>query len=262
MPGPFPGMDPYMEDRRRWPGVHQALIGSIRTLLNRLLPAGYAADAGERIYLARSDRDIYPDVVVARRGPPPGPAEQKTAERADSLPWRVRTPEAEVREPFIEVVAAAEGRVVSVIELLSPSNKTAGSEGRKLYLEKQRQLLSSDVSLIEIDLLHDGEHTVAAPRVELERRGTWDYLVCLYRGGTGPEFEVWPCHLREPLPIVSVPLAGGDPDVCLPLQEALDQAYDGGGYRTLLNYGQGLLPWLTPQDQDWARSVLQEQGRR
>lgn len=28
MPSPFPGMDPYLEEPRRWPDVHQRLITS------------------------------------------------------------------------------------------------------------------------------------------------------------------------------------------------------------------------------------------
>ena len=53
--------------------------------------------------------------------------------------------------------------MVTTIEVLSPRNKTAGSEGRKLYRQKQREILSSDTHLLEIDLLRAGQHTVAAP---------------------------------------------------------------------------------------------------
>ena len=64
MAGPFPGMDPYLEDPVLWPGVHQGLITGIRNTLNQLLPPGYIADMGERIYVMQPDRSIYPDVAI------------------------------------------------------------------------------------------------------------------------------------------------------------------------------------------------------
>ena len=40
MPGPFPGMDPFLETTIRWRGFHGALISEICYALNRLLPQG------------------------------------------------------------------------------------------------------------------------------------------------------------------------------------------------------------------------------
>lgn len=37
MAGPFPGMDPYLEDPVLWPGVRQGIVGALRAELNRLL---------------------------------------------------------------------------------------------------------------------------------------------------------------------------------------------------------------------------------
>ena len=45
--------------------------------------------------------------------------------------------------------------MVTVIELLSPSNKRAGDD-REQYLAKRRELLRSPAHLVEIDLLRDG----------------------------------------------------------------------------------------------------------
>jgi hypothetical protein len=38
MPGPFPGMDPYLEAPILWPGAHDALIFGVRRALNAVLP--------------------------------------------------------------------------------------------------------------------------------------------------------------------------------------------------------------------------------
>ena len=75
MPGPFPGMDPYLEDRVLWNGIHQGLISNMRDALNAQLPLGYIADIGERVILTAPPHDYYPDLNVFRRhvSPPASP---------------------------------------------------------------------------------------------------------------------------------------------------------------------------------------------
>ena len=47
MPSPFPGMDPYLEDPRFWPVLHQAIITFIMGDLNACMPPGFDAQANE-----------------------------------------------------------------------------------------------------------------------------------------------------------------------------------------------------------------------
>ena len=63
MTGPFPGMDPYLEHPAFWPGLHQLMIARALADLNHALPPHYVASMNERVYVARSDRDIDPDVA-------------------------------------------------------------------------------------------------------------------------------------------------------------------------------------------------------
>jgi hypothetical protein len=172
MPSPFPGMDPYLEHPALWPGVHQRLITYLGDALNALLPPHYVADIGERLYVVQSERSIYPDVVVVE--PPaavflPERGASGTAAVLNSDPsWVLTVDPIERREVFIEILSVGDtSRVVTVIEVLSPSNKTPGSEGRQLYVTKQQEILQSPTHMLEIDLLHYGEHTVAAPRINL-----------------------------------------------------------------------------------------------
>ncbi|MFQ5615218.1 MAG: DUF4058 family protein [Anaerolineales bacterium] len=62
-------------------------------------------------------------------------------------------PEAEYREPFVEIVHTAGDEVVTVIEVLSPANKTAG-EGHARYKKKHAEILSSSAHLVEAGPLH------------------------------------------------------------------------------------------------------------
>jgi hypothetical protein len=267
MPSPFPGMDPYLEHPALFPGVHQGLIAVTRATLNALLPEHYVADIGERVYIVQPERSIYPDVVVLEYPLAKPPAERSATGTAAATvsdpPWVVTYHPVEMREVFIEILSVRDGsRVITVIEVLSPSNKAAGSAGRQLYLTKQQELFESPTHLLEIDLLRYGEHTVVAPRERLLRRGRWNYLVCLHRGGQGNRCEVWPITLRQPLPRIRVPLADGDPDVVLDLQTVFNRCYDEGAYTRRLDYRQEPTPPLDGDDAAWAEQVLRTKGVR
>ena len=62
MAGPFPGMDPYLEDSFQWRGVHALLISGMTEALNAKLPPEYAAKIDERLYILQPSESIYPDV--------------------------------------------------------------------------------------------------------------------------------------------------------------------------------------------------------
>lgn len=259
MPSPFPGMDPYLESAAYWRGVHSRFINDLADELNCTLPMGYAADIDERLYLVESDRSLFPDLLVSREAPTPVGVgiRSATLSTAVNAPWQVPIPfPEEITEAFIEIQQIRpERRVVTVIEVLSPSNKTLGSEGRDSYLQKQHEVHEQEISLLELDLLRGDAHTVAAPLSALQRFGTWDYLACLHRAGRR-EWEVWPIRLREPLPEIYVPLLNGDGDLSLSLQPILERVYQRGRYSLRVNYREELKPPLKPEDAKWAQELL------
>jgi hypothetical protein len=125
------------------------------------------------------------------------------------------------------------------------------------YLTKQREILSSQTHLLEIDLLRQGEHTVAASHKELRKRGRWDYLVCLHRGGQGNRFEAWPIGVRDRLPQIRVPLAHGEPDVILDLESVFQRSYDEGGFARWIEYDKEPVVALPAEDAAWARALVE-----
>jgi hypothetical protein len=258
-------MDPYLEHPALWPGVHQALITYATEALNAILPPRYVASINEQLYVVQPERGIYPDVLVLEHpsiGRPMAQGAGGTAVAIDP-PWVLTLEPIEMREVFIEILPVAdESRVVTVIEVLNPSNKTAGSEGRRLYLIKQREVLDSQTHLIEIDLLRQGEHTVAVPRESLRKTGQWDSLVCLHRGGQGRRFEVRAVPLRQRLPCIGVPLADSDADVALDLQAVFNRCYDASGYARRLDYRRQPPVPLRDEDARWAEALLHERGLR
>ncbi len=219
MSSPFAGMNPYLADPRLWAGVHQRFITYLAEQINAQLLPHYVADIDERVYVEKSghSRVIAPDITVTRMTPEAG--ETASVALADP-PLLVQLEPLPVREPYIQILSLRGGtrEVVTVLEVLSHANKTPGSEGRALYLGKQAELLNSRVSLVEIDLLHAGEHTVAVPLSALANQPAWDYIISLHRGGAPRwHFEVWLVRLPERLPRIAVPLSGNDADISVDL---------------------------------------------
>ncbi len=263
MSSPFPGMDPYLESRTIWPDLHQRLITYSADVLQPSIRPRYHAHIGERVYVIHPPRVIYPDVALtqqpAARVPaaPPGVAMMEP-----DRPVVISLPPEEVREVFIEILDLTQGgRVVTVIEVLSPANKTLG-EGRELYLRKQEDVLSSETSLVEIDLLRRGEHTVAIPPYYLIPYQPCHYLISISRATHRERFEVYPLTLRQRLPRVTIPLLEPDADAVLDLQAVFERCYENGAYADLIDYREEPESPLAPDDAAWADDLLRRAGAR
>lgn len=263
----FPGMDPYLEHPQLWAGFHHTLITYIRDFLRPLLSPRYIAAVEDRVYLEGADREIVPDVWVRRgqaksRDLPRSSVPSSLASLEEETPILVRVPALEVHEGYITILdRRSRQKVVTVIEVGSPTNKHAGP-GRKLYKAKQRELLASDVHLVEIDLLRKGPHVLAIPKRTARREaGDYDYLSCVNRAKEcRDEYELYPARLRGKLPRILVPVAGDDPDVKLEIQQVLAQTYDAGTYREWIDYSKPCVPRLPAEDQAWADELIRQAG--
>ncbi len=263
MPGPFPGMDPFLESRSEWRDAHEGLITYIRDDLNRTLPRNYRAKIDEHVYVMPDRRPLVPDIAVLSR-PAKFVRESTAVLESPDAPVHLSLPsDPEIRESFIEIVAVADmERPVTVIELLSPTNKTPG-RGRDEYLAKQYVILQSSTHLVEIDLLRAGADTAAAPRgVFAEQPESAGYVVVLHRAGNGRNFEAWPWNVRERMPRIAIPLGPGEKDVVLDLQQIFDRNYDAGAYDRFLDYSKDPEPPLTGEDAEWMDALLREKGLR
>jgi hypothetical protein len=260
MPSPFPGMDPYLEHPSVFPGLLNRLIAVLSEALQAALPAPYYAEIGERVWVEVSQRFIEPDAGVFHRGP--GDAGVAVARPGRTRPVVVTVPHDERREPRVEIlVPGGEGeRLVTAIEVLSPSNKSPGERGRELYLRKQREVLDSPAHLVEIDLIRGGTHTTAVPLDRLsEQVGPFDYHVSVHRAERFEDFFVYPVRLDERLPEVDIPLLPGDPDVPVDLQAIFARAYDTGPYRRRVRYAETApVPPLRPELREWAAGLIRD----
>lgn len=162
----------------------------------------------------------------------------------------VETRTEQVRDRFIQVIDFVDREIVTVIELLSPTNKVANSHGRKLFLAKKANVLNSRSNWMEIDLLRNGERSPGAGRKT-------PYMVYVSRSLPEDHRErlTWPITLRERLPVVGVPLRHGDADVPIDLQSILDRVIERGSYDLDFDYDNPPPIPLSGDDAAWAREL-------
>jgi hypothetical protein len=264
MPSPFPGMDPYLE--AHWRDVHARLIIYASDALQGSLPGGLRARVEESVLLETpegiGDHPLFPDVRVVEYATKRITTAQPGTGTAVAEPVLVEVETEPVTETYLEIIDRESGnRVVTVIEFLSPSNKSPGAN-REQYLRKQREVCSSGTNLVEIDLNRFGTHTLAFPLVHVKRRGRTGYMACVRRATLPGKAEVYPMPLWARLPVVKVPLRPGDADVPLDLQALVDQCYRNGGYEGTLNYAADSDPPLLGAEGEWAEEWLREKGLR
>ncbi|NLS92096.1 MAG: DUF4058 family protein [Planctomycetaceae bacterium] len=271
MPSPFPGMDPYLETPDIWPDFLDRLAGEISIVLNHTLPRPYYARLEMRpevgIVGDEPSRRIVPDVAVVK---PRVPASRHAGvavldePRADVSPSvRMKVPNEPLRHHFVEIRDVSRGHaLVTLIEIVSPTNKRPGPD-RRAYEAKQQEILSSDTSLIELDLLRGGEPLVGGPAIveltsQLEPRP--DYVIAVDRAwlrGAELDFELFPVRLEDSLPCIPVPLRKGEAEVPLDIQYVFRRAYDGGPYaRGAVDYGAAPDPPLRPDLAAWLADCL------
>jgi hypothetical protein len=254
----FPGMDPYLENPSLWPGIHNRFIVYLADHMQPLLGERYIAAVEGRVYVEGSSRQMIPDVWVRESGSPPS-SRPTAVLAAPDAPVIVRAHSIEINEAYLTILDRnSHLEVVTVLELISPSNKHSGS-GHTEYLAKQHEVLQSQSHLVEIDLLRLSRHVAAVPEYLCQTQGSYDYLISVNRAQEVRDtFELYFCQLRKQLPRIGIPLSSGDPDLILDLQAVLDKTYETGDYRRIVNYGRPCIPPLSPEDQAWANQLIAE----
>src|SRR5580704_2825149 len=125
MPSPFPGMDPYLEYPKLWPAFQHQLLACLYQILLPGLVDRYRARVGTRTYV--SEMPLFTSII----------REQYT-------------------EEFIEIRNRTDGKLVTLLEVVSPANKTTPA-GRQAYLDARQQAVTQKAGIVEIDLVMQGK---------------------------------------------------------------------------------------------------------
>src|SRR5262249_44908871 len=106
MSSPFPGMDPYLEDDKLWPGFQHQILQSRYQLLLPGLRDIYRESVAQRHYV--SEQALFTSVIRE-----------------------------EHHEQLIEIRQRSDGKMVTLVDVVSPANK-ATAAGRAAYMDKRR----------------------------------------------------------------------------------------------------------------------------
>ena len=255
---PFPGMNPFFE--QRWRDAHTMLIAYMRDALQERLPGDLVAGAEEELVAIGAEAEparLRTDISVKKPW-------EDTGAGGVAVAARVRAPQATLPtrifiddevERWIEIHDET-GQLVTVIELLSPSNKI-DEPARERYRNKLRTLISGGVNVVEIDLVRRGGSVFPDEVREFVQEQGAPYGVCVFRDTQPKEREAYPIRLRDRLPVISIPLRPTDADIPLELQPLIDQCHERGRYHRL-RYRVELDPSLAPADAAWVEEILRQ----
>ena len=256
-------MDPYLE--AHWLDVHPRLIVGASDQLQEQLGESLIARIEERLIVedpaSGGSRRIGPDVRIVEYG-----ASESTAQPAGGIALTepiVLTAESEpVVQRFLEIIdVSTGGRVITVIEFVSPANKVPG-DGLEKYRQKQSECRGAGVNLVEIDLTRSGHRQLLAHRWHEARRYDSTYQASIWRAAAAYRVELYPIRLAARLPALRIPLRPSDADAVLDLQSLVDAVYAASRYDRTSDYRESPQPPLEAEEAVWADSLLKAAGRR
>jgi hypothetical protein len=220
-------MDPYLEDDKLWPAFQHQLVSCLYQILLPGLVDRYRARVGQRNYV--TEQALFTSVIRE-----------------------------EHHEEFIEIRQRSDGRLITLVDVVSPANKISAA-GRKTYLEKRRECRSAGSSLVEIDLVLQGQ-----PMLDYSREGLpdWDYAVTVTRSTQPERYEIYTATLQKRLPRFRLPLAADDRDTVVDLHAACARAYEQGNFAGKIDYRRDPATPLNDEDRDWLHEELKKQKLR
>jgi hypothetical protein len=198
---PFPGMVPYLEAAHLWPAFHHQLVATLDDILGSMLSSEYLHRIVKRQY-AVADANFRPSDQPFR--------------------W----------EEYIEVRERNQGRLVTLLDVAGPSNKTTVI-GRNAYLETRRSAKDEGANIVDIDLVLQG-----IPTFDFSRDGlpAWDYAVTVARADHADRYEIYTSTHQKRLPRFRLPLAKDDRDVVIDLNAAFLRCYEEGGFAANIDF--------------------------
>lgn len=255
MPSPFPGMNPYFEQAHIWRGFHTMFLANLVAAITPRIGDRYFVELEESIYIDPTGDEprlfAVADAAVAGTDSDDDAAGGvATAAAVVAAPLTVTVPGVTKRKARRLVIRdSGSQEVITVVEVLSPSNKAAGPDRNK-YLEKRDEILTSAAHFVELDLLRGGKRMPMRTLPD-----GCDYYALVSRAWQRPSMGLWPVALRDPLPAIPIPLRRGDPEPLIDLKPVLDRTYDEGGFARRI-YRTPPEPPLSAADAEWARAFV------
>ena len=272
MKSPFPGMDPYLEVNPLFHEFHTQLLAEAQARLQPQLRPKYVArlerhlaegstwDSGLGI---NSLQGKEPDLTIAAsplltdREPSTDLLASPTAVAEEELD----ADELELRKQrrIVIYLQSRPRQAVTSIELLSPTNKAAGTVGQSRYLEKRSSALHGGLHWVEIDLLRGGKR----PPIPVDLPRAFTYLAYVAQAtATGWKHHAFGWNLRDPLPVLPIPLLGDD-QASLELEACFIAAYERIAADEEADYSvEPPGPTISADERAWIDTLLRQKSLR
>jgi len=146
---------------------------------------------------------------------------------------------------WLEIRMRDNGALVTTLDILDLADRTT-DRGRESYLCRRHQVKESNASLVDIDLLLQGQSPLPYSREGLP---LWQYSVTVARSTSPERYEIYTSSLDKRLPRFRVPLDSPARDEVLDLQYAFARCYEEGQYSQRIDYARD--PPVPMSDTDW-----------
>lgn len=214
--GAFPGrIDPWAEQARYFQQIHSNMIGNlIDQMQDTLEQMGYVA--GRETSLLIGENKPEPDIYIERNPVTPTPEKWNYFEAAAAV-MAAPVTQLEMVEDWQDriFIKDTRGRLVTVVEIVSPRNKTSPIEIQRYQLRRE-QLLQEQVNIVEIDFTRSFTRLLQVQEVE-----SFPYHALIYLPDEAPGFTG--IMLDKSLPRLALPLRRAV--IAVELHSAYEQAY-------------------------------------
>jgi hypothetical protein len=222
MKSPFLGMNPWLEGYL-WLDVQQALASVISEMIAPLIAPKYVTHIAPTMIM---DYDPVSEIGITYPKITPEPNSEFIDDIPFKLPIKSRTYVVELRD-------AANNKLITAIEILSPVNKR--NPNLIDYRKKIDDLHKRGVHVIEIDLLRRGTRPFSSKKVLSH------YQMMLLRAQLNNAL-IWSVNIQDKLPVLPVPLRAPDLDVFLDLGNAMDIIFERSLYYLSIDYAKDPAP--------------------
>ena len=227
MPSVFPGMDPYLEDTKRWPTFQQQFISALGDALQPALSDKYRLRLGHRHY--ELEQVLFTSILKEQQ-----------------------------QEPFVEIRQKSSGdKLVTLIEMLSPANRTH-PEGRHRYEQRRQEARSEGTHLVELDLVLQGQTCLEADLTALTEN---QYVCCVTRAVRPIKHELYGSLLSKRLPRIRLPMLADERDLVLDVQALVNRVYD-RCFDGQIDYQLDPQVPLSDADRQWLDQLLRNENLR
>jgi hypothetical protein len=223
----FPGMDPYLEDARRWPTFQTQFISALGDALQPAISDKYRLRIAHRHY--EIEQVLFTSI-------------QKE----------------EHQESFLEIRLKSSGdKLVTLIEMVSPVNRTH-PEGRKRFEQRRDEARMEGAHLVELDLVLQGASCLEA---DLSTLADAQYVCCVTRAARPVKHELYGTALNKRLPRIRLPMLPDERDLVLDVQALVNRVYD-RCFEGLIDYQHDPHVPLSDADRKWLDQLLRSEKLR